>query len=114
MQCAVNWTLGGRRRVVGALLFDMDGTMIDSRAYHMGAWRKLAEELGLGDHLRILVEDNAGEVQTFVEDGGVGRLHHRDPHLAANVHQAVINYGQSYWIRVCTHFSPPKDFIFTR
>ncbi len=49
MHSAVNEPPGGRGGCLGGLLFDMDGTMIDSRRFHLLAWRRLAQELGLGE-----------------------------------------------------------------
>ncbi|MCE5230969.1 HAD family phosphatase [bacterium] len=66
MHCAVNWTLGGPRRAVKALLFDMDGTMIDSRRYHMGAWRKLVGQLGLGDREFAIAERGFGMTNRMI------------------------------------------------
>ncbi|MEN6626530.1 MAG: HAD-IA family hydrolase [Candidatus Sumerlaeia bacterium] len=66
MHSAVNWTLGGRRRVIGALLFDMDGTMIDSRRFHMLAWRRLVEELGLGEREFRMAEAGFGQTNRAI------------------------------------------------
>lgn len=84
MHTAVNWTLGGRRRVIGALLFDMDGTMIDSRRFHMQAWHRLVEELGLGEREFEIAERGFGQTnraifkQWWEKGGGPGEDQYTD------------------------------------
>ena len=46
--------------------------------------------LGLRDHPAGAVEERADEVEALVEDRGVRRLHHGDPHLAADAPQPVV------------------------
>ena len=48
-------------------------------------------ELGDPDQVAPGVAEAAGEVQALVEDGGVGGLHHRDAHLAADGHHRRID-----------------------
>ena len=62
-------------------------------------------ELGVGDHLRVAVEHHAGEVETLIEDRGVGGLHHRQPHLAAGVDQVVVDDGEGDAVQRLRHRS---------
>ena len=48
-------------------------------------------ELRLGDHLAAVVEDRAREVQALVEEGRVGRVPHRDAHLAGGRDEVVVD-----------------------
>ena len=48
-------------------------------------------ELGLPDHVAVAVEQHAREVEALVEDRREGGAHHRDAHLAADVHEAVVD-----------------------
>ena len=47
-------------------------------------------ELRLSDHVAAVVEQHAREVEPLVEDRREGGPGHRDPHLAADVHEAVV------------------------
>ncbi len=49
-----------RRRPLRGLIFDMDGTIADTRDYHMLAWRRLVEELGLGEREFRIAEHGFG------------------------------------------------------
>src|SRR6185437_478055 len=51
-------------------------------------------EFGVGDHLAVAIEDDAGKIQPLVEDRRVGGLHHRHAHFPARVDQEVVENGQ--------------------
>lgn len=53
--------LGGRPSPVRALIFDMDGTIVDTRAYHMAAWRQLVARLGLEERHYLVAENGFGK-----------------------------------------------------
>src|SRR4029077_20695581 len=40
------------------------------------------------------VEEHAREVESLVEDRREGRADHRDAHLAADVHEVVVDHGE--------------------
>lgn len=46
---------------VRALIFDMDGTILDTRAYHMHAWRVFVERLGLTHDHYMVAETGFGK-----------------------------------------------------
>ena len=48
-------------------------------------------ELGLRDHLALVVEDRAREVEPFVEERRVRRVAHRDAHLASGRDEVVVD-----------------------
>ena len=53
--------LDGRRPPVRGLIFDMDGTILDTRAYHMKAWRELVAAHGLEQRHYEVAEKGFGK-----------------------------------------------------
>ncbi|MCL5271392.1 MAG: HAD-IA family hydrolase [bacterium] len=51
---------GAGRRIRG-LIFDMDGTILDTRPFHMAAWRQLVARLGLDGRAMELAESGFGK-----------------------------------------------------
>jgi HAD superfamily hydrolase (TIGR01509 family) len=57
---------------VRALIFDMDGTILDTRAYHMAAWREFVKRLGLTyAHYRV-AETGFGKTNWAIFDTWFG------------------------------------------
>lgn len=48
-------------RPVHGLVFDMDGTILDTRAYHMAAWRELVRRHGLTHDHYMVAENGFGK-----------------------------------------------------
>jgi beta-phosphoglucomutase len=47
--------------LIRGLIFDMDGTILDTRPYHMAAWRQLVARLGLDGRAMELAESGFGK-----------------------------------------------------
>ncbi len=62
----------GAQRPIGALLFDMDGTMIDTRRYHMEAWRELVGQLGLGEREYEVAYNGFGKTNRAIFEAWFG------------------------------------------
>lgn len=58
---------------VRALIFDMDGTMIDSMGYHRRSWRAFAEQHGLGLDIDELMRRTTGRTGAECMDELFGR-----------------------------------------
>lgn len=54
------------KRPVRGLVFDMDGTILDTRPYHMASWRALVDHLGLGERAYRLAEQGFGRTNRAV------------------------------------------------
>ncbi len=55
-----------RSRPVRALILDMDGTIVDTRAFHMRSWRVLVGELGLGEREYQIAEAGFGKTNWMI------------------------------------------------
>ncbi|NQU09284.1 HAD family phosphatase, partial [bacterium] len=44
-----------------AIIFDLDGVIVDSEDLHVQAWRALFQEIGLTDRLQLRIEDYYGK-----------------------------------------------------
>lgn len=60
------------RRPVRALIFDMDGTILDTRAYHMAAWRQLVRRHGLEERHYLVAEHGFGQTNWAIFDRWFG------------------------------------------
>ena len=55
-------------------------------------------ELRLPDEIAAEIEEHAGEIEPFIEDGGVAGPHHGGAHLAADVDERVVDDAQRHGI----------------
>ena len=55
-------------------------------------------ELRLPDEVAAEIEHHAGEIEPFIEDGGVAGPHHRGAHLAADIDERVVDDAQRHGI----------------
>ena len=73
----------------------LDAELLERPAHDEQAGRDLRRaELRLADHVAAPVEEHAREVEALVEDRREGRADHRDAHLAADVHEVVVDDGE--------------------
>jgi HAD superfamily hydrolase (TIGR01509 family) len=66
---------------VGGLIFDMDGTIVDNRRFHMDSWRVLVAELGLSERHYTIAERAFGKTNMAIFDdwfAGSGNGHDYD------------------------------------
>src|ERR1700730_4271107 len=50
----------------------------------------------LGQHLALGIEERARKIARLVEDRRIGGAYHRGAHLAADIHQGVVNDAEGY------------------
>lgn len=51
---------------IRGLIFDMDGTILDTRRHHMAAWRKLVEDHDLGEREYRIAEQSFGQTNHLI------------------------------------------------
>lgn len=61
---------------ISGLIFDMDGTILDTRRYHMAAWKQLVARLGLSEDFFHVAEAMFGRTNWAVFEHWYGRNGH--------------------------------------
>ena len=68
MHVSASFPNGGGPFPLRALLFDMDGTIIDTRRFHMDAWHALVERIGMGREAFAAAERGFGKTNAAIFD----------------------------------------------
>lgn len=79
-----------------ALIFDLDGVLVDTAKYHYLAWKQLAEELGIlfteKDNERLKGVSRMRSLEIVLEIGGVSMSEQEKEQACAQKNEVYLNY----------------------
>jgi beta-phosphoglucomutase len=82
--------------VIKAVIFDLDGVIVDTAHYHFIAWQRLAEELGIAftekENERLKGVSRMRSLEIILEIGGVSLSHEKKEELATKKNGWFVEY----------------------
>ena len=82
--------------MIKAVIFDLDGVIVDTAHYHFIAWQRLAEELGIAftekENERLKGVSRMRSLEIILEIGGVSLSHEKKEELATKKNGWFVEY----------------------